>query len=511
MFAEELKKARNIYDIMAISYMHILNEVESKDTNLKSNDVSIKQLLAKYIEDKVSIPCKAFIDLKRGLTTLYMMNKFSSSDFYELLIEIDCHVIYNYRGSSLSDDAFITYPSLNICYNDNIKIFPMLLVNYKEQLGKTYLNIYQQNYLRDKKSYDTLSINAKLKNYIIYSSKKYNIFVHELIEYQDFTKQINDKKALNIALFPITSINIHDILNVKYTSDKHFSIDGIKSEMESLLEKRCKKFIENLDDNIDILIFPEMLMTESIVSSIKGAVKEKKLPFTFCGSVWKNKDNVCPVLYEGEEIFRYFKKIPFDLKYDKMEFQKIVDKCKNAGQKSLLIKMLQEHDFKEKIVFQESLKEEFSIHLIDINKFGRIITFICRDIDDDSYMDTAKVLQGDFIVLPACSPSNDLISGAATLSERYHYTTVMCNTCSGMCKNKSSLENKIIKKENIGFIVTPSKDDTSRSHRKTFYSFNEDCKNCEMQCPGYIFTVDMEELFQDISTVALNITEIDRR
>jgi len=514
MFTKELESARNIYDIMAICYAHIIEDKNFDINNVydKSTMDIFNKILNKYLEDKQFSPCYAFKYLKQAILISLNYKPLSTTEYYCLLISIDSCEIYNYRNSTYLDDQFKTYKSLNEIYNKKIKIYPVLLSNYREDFNSIYKEEYKNNYLRERKKYDSLSVNSKLKSYIIFDDD-YNITIHELIEYEDFINRIYNKKELRIAICPILNTNLHDIFNITYTENMKFNINNMKDNIEGKIIERCNQFIENLSDNIDFLIFPEMLMTEKIINSIISKLHEQDIKFVFCGSVWENRNNICHVFYESMEIFQYYKKIPFDLKYSEDDFKTIIKNCSNVEQKCLLDSFLFSHDFKEKIIFSEHLIHDCNIHVIDINNFGRILTYICKDIDDDCYMNLTRILQGDFIILPACNPSNDLTNNAATLSERYHCTTIMCNTCSSLKhleENIDSLNEKIENKNKIGFIITPSKDNTTRSHRKIFYTFNEECRNCDSFCNGRIFNIDLEELFFENNIVSLNVYEMKR-
>lgn len=507
MLETDLKIAMNIYDIMAIAYVYICND---KDFNLnfaydENAEHKFDIILSKYIEDKITQPLKAFSKLKAELISLLKLQQFTTIEQYYLLIGLDSCEIYEYKCSTYLDKTFKSYVCLNNLYTKEVKIYPKLLQNYRENIESIYKKEYNNNYLRDRKIHDNLSINAKLENYIFYYNKEYNIIIHELIDYENFINELNCKKEISIALLPITSINIHKILNIDYSKDKKFEIKDIPKNYENFICQRCMDFIDSLENNIDFLVFPEMLMTPGIIQSIEEKLKNTDIKFAFCGSIWNNNNNICHVLYEGEEIFQYYKKIPFDIKYTKEELLNIISNSKNNEQISILNYFLEHHNFKDKITFQERLIQNCDVHVIDINHFGRIFTYICKDIDDDHYMKVLKILQSDFIFMPACNPSNDLINNAVTIAERYHCITTMCNTCSALCNDEDSLNNKIINKANIGFIVSPSKDDTQRSHKKTYYSFNDDCKNCESNCNGRVFHIKLDGLKLENKTVSLNI------
>lgn len=509
MFLDELSMARNIYDIMAICYLHIKQDNTFSYADIEGN-VPFSRTLNEYAENKIKSPMTAFSHLINDLKSWYKSYVFSTQDYYNLIIGIDEIEEYLYQ-SIFADEDFKSYSSLNTIYTDEVSIYPCLQETYVEKLNSIYKNEYKNDYLRKRKDYSVRSVNYKLENYIIYNHIKhnnYNVHIHELIDSDDFVKYINEKKNISIAVCPLLSINIHDLFEIQYLKNKQFAIKNMLPEIEELIILKCQKFIENLNNEIDFLIFPEMLMTQKIVNKVISFTEKKDIRFVFCGSIWENDKNICYVFYEGEEIFRYYKKIPFELQYSQKEFAEVIEKCSNKEQLEILQFLYNQHDFSQKISFQERLKNEQNIHIIDINKFGRIITYICRDIDDDSYMDISKIAQCDFIFLPACSPSNDLANNAASLSERYHCTTIMCNTCSSLCNNDVS--SKISSNQKIGFITTPSKHDTTRSHKKFYYSFEDSCRNCSSYCNGRIFSINMEDLYKGKHSVSLNIKEIKR-
>lgn len=514
MFKEELQSALTIYDIMAISYMQIRKDssfdINQSYTGFETHNFNA--VLTRYIEEKVMSPLNAFENLKSSLIILSEKRKFTSLDYFELLKNIDFHEVYEYKSSSYSDELFKTYNGLNIIYNDQITIYPVLLSNYRDKFNSLYKEEYKNDYLRNRKTYDNASLNCKLQNYILFdhNENNYEMIIHELLDFEDFTGEIYEKREMGIALFPVTSENIHNILNIHYSTDKKFVIKNMNTDMEEFILNRCLQYVDSLKNGIEFLVLPEMLMTPKIVNLIQSKVEEKGIKFTFCGSISSNGNNICHVYFEGDEIFEYYKKIPFELKYSSEELLDIIKSCQDEKQLDVLRVIQKEHECEkkegeEKISFSEVLNLNNQVHVIDINNFGRIFTYICKDIDDDHYMNISKIMQSDFIFLPACNPSNDLINNAVVLAERYHCTTIMCNTCAALCKDGDSLRKCIQKNKKIGFIVTPAKNDTDRSHKRIYYSFNKDCEKCDILCTGYNFQIDMEELNIEKNTVSLNI------
>ena len=507
------KKINTIYDLMAFCYKKICED-KLFDLNKMEKSDKFHCLFLRYIEIRNCNLFEAFSRLKKSLIEFYNCEEFSTQDYYNIILEIDSCEIYIFKSSCNYDWDFKTYKGLNLYLNNEIQIFPTLKTTYIDNLNKKYQmeTGSENNFLRDIKNYNITSLNSKLKNFILYRPEEFNscnIFIHELYEYKDF---ILNKEKIKIAVFPATYIDINEIFDIKYTKEKNFYIEKMFPLKEKMLLERYIVFLNSIDTDIDFLILPEMLMTEHIFNNIKNIIIEKKIKFMFCGSIWKDNNNICTVLYEGETVFSYNKKVPFELKYNRNQLQSVIKKCSDKQQREVLEDILKTHSFENNnyVIFREKLEKNDDLHIIDINTFGRVSTFICRDIDNDSFINVSKLLLNDFIILPACSPSMDLCNNAVHLAERYHSTTIMCNTCSALCHNKRELTENIKKEKAIGFIITPSKTGSERNHKKLLYMFNENCLSCEKNCTGRIFNISLESLYVENDSISLNIEEIRR-
>lgn len=502
---------RSIYDLMAFAYEKLCEDKTFNINDMQNNE-KFHNLFLRYIENKNYDSFKAFSILKKSLIEFNNYERFSSQDFYSIILEIDLCEIYIFNSSSCYDSDFKTYSGLNTYSNKKVKIYPNLKSTYIDVLNEYYKKdtADKNNSLRSRKYYSKTSLNGKLKNFVIYCPKdfdSYDIYFHQLYEFKNF---VTSKDKLKVVLFPVTCLNLNEIFDIQYTKDKKFYIEKMHHLVEEKLVNRYRVFLNNLDNNIDFLVFPEMLMTEYILNNIKDVITKKEIKFTFCGSIWKDRSNICTVLYEGERIFNYTKKIPFEIKYSKEQLQNLISNCKNTKQMEILKSILANHDFNkyEQVVFEELINREHDVHFIDINTFGRIATFICRDIDDDSFINISKLLLNDFIVLPACSSSLDLCNNAEHLAERYHCTTIMCNTCSAVCEIDKDLRHSIENDKVIGFITTPAKNGTKREHHNVLYFVNDTCIDCMNNCPGRMFYINLKKLYMENDYVCVNIEEI---
>jgi len=524
-----LESCFDIYDIMARCYLYMKNdktfdfndidseEQESIDNKMISKE--IKLVIKAYLERKSAKDPDANLFLINSLKQLNSEWVFGSEECYQIIRTIDNNIGYSVNEINLYDSFFNTYRSLNTELNNKVRIFPIITDNYRNTINKYYRKAHEQDFLRKRIAYDSRSINKMLENYIFMDDsdfQQYTPVIHELINYECFMEHIEDD-YMTVAIFPVTSVNLNDILKVKY-SKNYFEIKDMDEDYENMIIDRCNRFIKSLTGTIDFLLFPEMLMTPKIIAEIEKNIEHctAEIRFVIYGSQWKSGCNISEVKYRGENLFSYFKKIPFEISLDKKGLENLKNNCKDVNQKKLLHSILMNHDFdkNEKKIFQEKLKglsdDNNQVHIIDINKLGRIFVFICKDVNDPKYTNTVKILHGDILFVPACSPSMDLNSVPKEMAELFHCTTFMCNTCASLCDGIKDRKNKINKKARIGFITTPEKAGSEREDNNIFYCFDKSCENCDKTCLGRIYNMNISSFIEEDNTVSMDIKEAVR-
>jgi len=257
--------------------------------------------------------------------------------------------------------------------------------------------------------------------------------------------------------------------------DGRYWVRGLYSDAETFLERR---YIEAIDQcclkNIHIAVFPEMTLTSKILGAVSKNIQGRNIndlpEIIFLGTIWEDGENKSAVVSKTAElIFHQQKQIPYSY----------TNKGKN---------------------FTEALKlKDREIHIIDINGIGRIFTQICKDIDDDKLSSIVKIMKGDYVFVSSFTQSLDLTSIPRTLAERFHSTTILCNTCSAFDPNEQKVGEK------IGFVCVPAKKDKKRAYNEHYYQFDKKCANCKNYCGGWLAQFDFKNPDSNNHTYAINI------
>lgn len=184
---------------------------------------------------------------------------------------------------------------------------------------------------------------------------------------------------------------------------KEQQVNDIKKRIGNILD-RAKK------ENIDIMVFPEMLGNEEINEYVQGKLEssfeEKDYPALIISpSVWKDKHNTCTIFNRfGDILGKQEKQNPFVLKD----------------------------------TYWEDLNPEKEILLFHCKGIGRLAVTICADALNNDYRDLLfKKLKVSFLIVPSYSSGFhdfELVFGA---SEIYDISGVWINSCSALVDNKT--------------------------------------------------------------------------
>lgn len=231
-------------------------------------------------------------------------------------------------------------------------------------------------------------------------------------------------------------------------------LEAAEEDLKSRYENICSR-CENED--IDFLVFPEMLMTENIISSIKKDYKRRSPRIIINGSIWKDFVNKTVITDgRGENIFYYCKKEPFKFQKDDREYKECLDQSKNR---------------------------QYSV--MEIEGLGRIGIGICKDLINEEVKLFHKYIGTDMLIIPAYTKSMDLQASAEELSQEYNCVVVVANACSALDEAEDLVSNR-----RIGFITLPAKRDAVRSSIIVRYIQNECIKKCKDRCVGKKIIID---------------------
>lgn len=284
------------------------------------------------------------------------------------------------------------------------------------------------------------------------------------------------KNRLRVALSPVTKEKIVEFSEPYERKNeetgafqKYFRVNRIRNE-QALMKMVLDNIYEAGKNNADILVFPEMLGTQSMLDEVLEKLKQEAdvhIPALIVfPSIWEktendhnNKNQSCVIL-EGESIL--FSQHKYcDYKYYK----------------------------DGKPVFEDINRDRDEadiIHMIHVEGIGRICIIICFDYLDS---ENRKRIMENLIPTLVCSPSFSTGSfNFVVLAEKYFSegcNWVWCNTCSAACETENEDNFKI-----VGVITTLNKRwNMGNEELKTFHHGKTECNR--QMCDGCLCYADI--------------------
>ena len=280
---DQLKSASNIFDFLIIIYDEI---------NQKEND---------YLRSYDEWLCKDkdlwLINRFRDIISNWITDYESSYQYIDLWLNIAlehdyfiCCVITLIGANSYfeefpykkSDNNIQIYDNLNT--NSNIGKF---FFSPQNVLQKTF---YKNNNLYNGKnilSYENSGLNIKLTKYYIITNTKLMGYNPVIISYKPSKEFINN--FIKIGLFHFANKNWWE---PQYSVNNTYVSVNILNEYKNEINELYKKTLKLADlHQIDIIIFPELSLTEESINFIRNTNFEH-IKIIFAGSMWKDKTNI---------------------------------------------------------------------------------------------------------------------------------------------------------------------------------------------------------------------------
>jgi len=401
--------------------------------------------------------------------------------FYFSIINAIDQKNYEYQSASTLFNGTKCFTKLNKKFT-SISIFPAMTKTLISTISKNIEQFEKEKLgkkiggLRDRGD-DSNSINKKIVNYIILTEAElsgYEIKVHILQDINIFYEQIMKKKKLSIAMVPFCDENIRTILDIKETATT-FWIDGYKNENHERIVERFKQTIKSVMTlNVDIIIFPEMFLSKSMIEYVEQEIKTHGLgrsQVLVIGTKWEDLSNICYVYNQkGKKLFEQHKQSSFDF---------------NGKSEDL----------------KNSIK---TLNLMDIPGIGRIAFGVCLDLENVQVTNIMITLKSDVLIFPAFSPSLNVKRSARNIAEVHNGITFFSNACGALCKEKDI--KLAIDGQAIGFVTIPCKKDTQSSQYTLEYKVGEECKFCT-QCEAKIINIEYEKIIQDDKKIRCEILQ----
>lgn len=480
---EQLKGIHKIYDLLVLCSSYILNECKNKpyEFALFNDDAfdSVYDAIDGYCCDvKLKGRRAAFDDLKNYIID-FMDSEVTVEKCFAVVRYIDELVEIEINGRLLGEQHIKLYSAMNEQYTNQVRIIPKMKDTIFERSDLHFRSENHSHYslFRKRRECACSLLDKETVNYMIWDEDhidKYPLSIYHLNEKNPITKHFFERENIVFGIVPFTNRPLKEILEIRYEK-RTFYIEQMYKKAEEELKERYKDICQRCrTQDIDFLIFPEMLITEDMIASIHGKGKMISPQIIVNGSIWKDYVNLSIITDgSGNEIFRYTKKEPYIVENGDVKYREYLDQSKN---------------------------KEYSI--LEIEGIGRIGIGICRDLISEEVKCFHRCIGTNILIVPAYTTSMDLQSSADGLSQEYNCIVIVANACSAMLgKNNESKEGR------IGFISLPAKCKTDRTKIIQMYKKDECIKECNNRCMGKRICIDFYHTRQYEAGISYDVKE----
>ncbi|MEY8391883.1 carbon-nitrogen hydrolase family protein [Lachnospiraceae bacterium] len=463
---EQIRNIDNIYDLLAMCSSYILNELDGEKYEFALfNDDDYDQVydaVQRYCCECRHKGSKSAFEELRDYLISFMGPESTVEKCFAVVKYIDELVEVEVSGSLLGGKHIIKYSSLNEQYDNRVRIIPKMKGTFLENGDLQFRCISGNEYslFRDRRECACSILDSETVNYMIWDKQHiddYPTFIYRFDKKSSVVKHFYERRKIVFGIVPFTDKSLKEILDVRY-DNRAFYIQNMHMDAEQELKERYKSICSRCEqEDIDFLIFPEMLMTENIISAIQNKEKVLSPKIIVNGSIWKDYMNKSVITDgTGKEIFNYCKKQPYEYEDKNIKYREFLKKEKNR---------------------------DYTI--LEIEGLGRVGVGICRDLINEKVKLFHKYMGTDLLIIPACTSSMDLQSSAENLSKEYNCVVVVANTCSALEGEREGDE-----ANRIGFITLPAKNSTDRSNILRRYTRDVCAQECVHRCIGKKFIIN---------------------
>lgn len=461
---EQIDKIKNIYDLFALCLSYLMKK--NKETNINFPELEliekVEHVIDNYYINLDQLSARGALNILKRKIKEFLMPETTIEKCYSIVKSIDGRE-YTCDEGTMEKYEIIKYTALNKQYTDKIRILPILSNTFMKKADSKFKKTNKNTLFRKRYPVASSNLDREISNYILLDEDvilRYPITIHRINKNNPLYEQFGNKQKLNIAVVPFTKLSLEKILSIKYQS-RAFFIEKMKEDAENMLIDVVASTYERLrDKDIDILIYPEMLMTDNIMKEIS---EQKAAKIIANGSIWENRVNKTIVTdMSCNEILSYCKKEPFIYKDDETdkEYTESLDGNRNKG-----------------------------YNILEIEGFGRIGFCICKDLLQEGIKQFHRIMDTNLLIVPAYTGSMDLKKSAEGLSSEYNCIVVVANACSALYKTE-----ECCKQKTVGFITIPAKKGTSRESVTLDYGNSRCIGECQNSCiPKYI-NIDFDNI-----------------
>ena len=296
-----LRQAENIYDLLAFVSSYILNciqETPYEFYDFNDNDfVDVYDAVEKYVIDIDMKGHKIAFNIFRRFVLEFLKNGINIEKCYAIVRYIDELVVCEINEGLYAFEEFIKYDTLSKRSHQEIRIIPKmkntLLLRNGEFLLKDPVNDKRSLY-RNTGECSCSALDEVTLNYMVWDKENLQRFPMKIYRTRNSGKigqHFNKRNIIKIGLVPLTCKNIEEVLNIKY-SNNSFYVDGMKNEAKNILKERyIDAYNRSLSNDIDFLIYPEMLISGEFLDDLRIHNKMNGPQFIVNGSIWEDYSN----------------------------------------------------------------------------------------------------------------------------------------------------------------------------------------------------------------------------
>ena len=458
---EYIEKTSGIYDFLALCCSYILKE--DKNTPIEYNMYGeekyeeIYDAIGEYTLECENIGQKRAFNILKKEIKEFMKTGVDAHKCLEIIWAIDDQIEVEISDRLLGGNHIVEYTALNEQFTDQVKIIPCMRETFLTKINARAISESGYSFFRNRRDSEWSSLDKVVNNYMIWNEdyiKQYPLTIYHLDGMNAVTNHLRNRNKIVFGIVPFSNEDMEDIFQIKY-EERTFSITGLKGEIEEALIQDYQMICKRAESaNIDFLIFPEMLMTEKIMASLRGNRTKTRPCIIVNGSIWKDRINKSIITDEnGIEILSYCKKEPFIYEKNDIKYTERLDQNKNTN-----------------------------FCIMDLEGIGRVGIAICKDLVNEKVKLFHKYMGTDLLIVPAYTKSMDLQGSAQELSKEYNCVVIVANSC-------SALESRT-KAGRVGFITLPAKMKSDRTEVTLEYKRNECMSRCAGGCMGKSITLD---------------------
>lgn len=300
-------------------------------------------------------------------------------------------------------ELFLTQPEIKTidALNDNYEETRIAILPYVDSAWQRKGRSSQHGYTINHCMHDLYYI--ELDHLKLPSTTDYLQTIHVLV-YPDTLYKAQSRDSLIVSISPVTKCEI--IEEIKRQEDKngncYFEVKGLKNS-EHIMHCVLSDIDAAVTRETDILIFPELLGSESlnekVLEKVKTGSRGEYPSFIILPSVWKQNKNVADILLgSGLAVFKQSKQIP-------MVFE---GACEN-------------------------IHPDNTLYVIHCPGIGRICVLICKDMLSQKYLDIVlNDIRASLIIVPSFSTGSFDFRNAMVRCQAFDCHVAWINSCAAL-------------------------------------------------------------------------------